>query len=281
MLSHSSILLVASKSDIASMNILNNLTELVDFEPTNLAFKGKEILFSKKLGAYLLVIDDELIRADYLEALPSSFTRLIFLSRHSSQSKLPSLLVHFPGNWTSDNSMGGKPRELSVADPEILKKFVMKLLQYRREEVIPREYEVGIEVTHHGPTINRACTFIEIGSDIENWKDSRVGMIVAKVIVESIGDLGSINISAKIGFGGPHYAPKFLSVIIRDPEIFIGHIAPKYVINELDEAMIRKAIERSMVPIDGALLDWKGLNSKQRKRIMGILEEIGLGYIKI
>jgi len=277
-----SVLLVASTRDIASMNILKHLCELVEFEPTDYVFAGKEILFSKTLGAYLLVIDGELITADFLEALPNEFNRILFLSRHSSQSRLPSLLVHFPGNWTHDNSMGGKPKKLSIADPKLHKMLVTTLYRYKQDGMIPPEYEVGIEVTHHGPTIEKACTFIEIGSDVENWKDPRVGKIVAEVVVESLRNIGRIKETvAKIGFGGPHYAPKFLNMLLSKSDILLGHIAPKYVADDLEKRIIQEAIDKSLVPIDGALIDWKGLNSAQRSRIIALLEELGMEYVRV
>ncbi|MCR8453490.1 MAG: hypothetical protein NDP13_00630 [Crenarchaeota archaeon] len=277
----SNILLVASKQDLASMNILNNLMELIDFEPTNIIFHGNRLLFSKTLNAYLLVIECDLIRADFLDELSDDFNRLIFLSKHASESKLPSLLVHFPGNWTADNSMGGRPEELSIADPEVLKEVAVRLYQYKHDGLIPEIYTIGIEVTHHGPTIGKACTFIEIGSDAESWKDPNAGRVIAEVIIDSVKNLKDKKGTAKLGLGGPHYGPKFWSILIHEKEILMGHIAPKYVIDDLNKDTIRKAVSKSLLPIDCALIDWKGLTSKQRTKLAQILAELGLIYRRI
>lgn len=263
------------------MNILRNLKELTDFEYTDSVFCDQKLLLSGDLGVYLIVIEGDLIRADFLEELPSNLNRLIFLSKHASESKIPCLLVHFPGNWTTDNSMGGKPRELSIADPEILKEIAMRLHQCKLDGLIPKGYQVGLEVTHHGPTINRACTFVEIGSDIESWENPHLGRIVAEAIIDSIRNLKPAKIKAKLGFGGPHYSPKFWSVLTNMEDVLIAHIAPKYVIDYLDRDIIKKAADKSLIPVDGVLLDWKGLTSQQRASLMQIFNELNLTHVRV
>jgi len=276
-----SIILVGSSKDPASMNIWKNLREIIDFEITELRFMDKPIYFCRELKIYGIVIDGDLIHAEILDDLPREFGRVLFLSKHASKKRVPSLLVHFPGNWTKDNSMGGKPRKLSIADPQLHKSLVIELSKRNAEGDVPSKYVVGIEVTHHGPTIDRACTFIEIGSSPDEWNDEKAGKIMAEVIVEAIKNLNMYsNMNAWVGFGGPHYAPKFFSILTSNP-ILLGHIAPKYVIDEVDKELLMMALERSLVQVEGAIIDWKGLKSQQRQRIISMLEELKVSYRRV
>jgi len=273
--------LVASSKDPASQNILENILDLESFEDTDISFSRGQIKIAKKIKAYLVLIDEDLIVAEFLENLPINARRLIFLSKHASVSKTPSLLVHFPGNWTMDNTMGGKPRSFSMADPALHRTLVMELSKKKADGTVPERYLVGIEVTHHGPTINKACTFIEIGSSIDEWKDKTAGHIIAETVLDAISLANKMSgLKSWLGFGGPHYAPKFYETL-REQNILLSHIAPKYVVDEIDEEVIRRAYEKSIIKPAGALIDWKGLKSKQRSKIIGILENIGLDYVRI
>jgi len=276
------LLIVASKSDPASMNILKELMELVEFEHTEVYAFGERLEYCRDIDSYLIVIEGDLIRTDFLQDINLDIDGLLFLSKHASEKGIPSLLVHFPGNWTEDASMGGSPRKLSVCDPILHKALVMSLYEKKSQGVIPDKYLVGIEVTHHGPTIDKASVFIEIGSSVQEWKDRRVGRIVAESVVDAVTRLPTMRGGeAYVGFGGPHYAPKFLNVLISDRSVLLGHIAPKYVIDSIDEAIVREAIEKSTVEIKKALIDWKGLRSSQRKKVLSILGDLGLSYQKI
>jgi len=277
------ILLVASARDPASMNIFENLRDLVDLEKLEERILGVETFYCGEIDNYLIIIGEDLIMADFLDNLPRIFNRLLFLSKHASESKMPSLLVHFPGNWTLDNSMGGEPRKLSIADPILHRALIDSLIKQKESGVIPENFTVGIEVTHHGPTLGRACTFIEIGSTIDEWKNQRVGRIVAECVIDSIRSIdkySSESFDTWIGFGGPHYAPKFFSLLLKE-RIMLGHLAPKYVADEIDDRMVREAFEFSLIRPKGALIDWKGLRSPQRKKIVSILENLGMSYSKI
>ncbi|RLG60436.1 hypothetical protein DRN86_02570 [Candidatus Geothermarchaeota archaeon] len=45
--------------------------------------------------------------------------------------------------------------------------------------------------------------------------------------------------------------------------------------------MIKQMIEKTYPQPNKALIDWKGLKSDQRGKIIGILDEIGIEYVKI
>lgn len=278
------VLLIASYKDPASINIRDNLFSLTDFTETKETLLDYPLLYSSEINAYLISIDKELIFSDFLDRLPSKFNRLLFLSKHASKSKIPALLLHFPGNWTDDVSMGGKPRTLSYSDPILHRLLLDELLKKQAQNYIPEKYEIGIEVTHHGPTINRSCTFIEIGSTLEEWNDKSAGKIIAEAIYVALKKLQQTHdntYSIAIGFGGPHYAPKFLQKLRENNNLAISHIAPKYIFDYIDNELVRQALEKTPTAVSSALIDWKGLKSKQRKRIIDILSELDINYERI
>ena len=43
-----------------------------------------------------------------------------------------------------------------------------------------------------------------------------------------------------------------------------------------NEDVLRQAVEKSTVKVDGFALDWKGLRGPQRQRIKALAEELGL-----
>lgn len=71
--------------------------------------------------------------------------RIIFLSRHTSKNPEPVLTVHVTGNF-DEAAFGGRPNELSKADPAMMQAVLKNLIRYA-----PDGYRAGYEVTHHGP----------------------------------------------------------------------------------------------------------------------------------
>lgn len=130
---------------------------------------------------------------------------------------------------------------------------------------------VSIEATHHGPTsLPVPVTFIEIGSDESAWVDDTLGKAVAKAVsfvLKSPSEGGE----GAIGVGGGHYSEKFTNLIIEG-DALIGHIIPKYAMNEgMDPSMFQACIQRSIIRCTKAYVDWKGTPSKYKEA----LKEIG------
>jgi D-aminoacyl-tRNA deacylase len=97
-------------------------------------------------------------------------------------------------------------------------------------------------------------------------------------VAREIDEKGGFKIAA--GFGGPHYAPSFTKKTL-ETEYAIGHIVPEYVYDKITVREIEMAVERSDEKVEYALIDWKGLNKKQRDMTVGYLEKVGLKWIKI
>jgi D-aminoacyl-tRNA deacylase len=248
--------IVASKKDLAGMNIINELRKL-----------------NPELDIYLT--DRELIYSDNLDKeLKCDF--IIFASKHKSIKHLKTLSIHSIGNW-SKAEFGGKDNIICKSNPQILKHFFQTL---EKNAKVISNYQVTMEVTHHGPFIEIPSLFIEVGSSKEEWQDIKACNIIAKTINDSINSFDYKQIKTALAIGGPHYSPNFNKIQLGE-EYAIGHIIPKYAL-PLKEYMVKEMISKSTEKIDYAILDWKGIgNSKERLNIVKILEKFNLKVIRI
>ncbi len=245
--------IVASKKDPAALNIIQNLKKLDCKLP--IYFTEKEIIFAENIN--------ETINADFL----------IFASKHQSQKEIKTLSVHAIGNWNKAE-FGGKAQTLCSTSSLILKNFFQTLNKTNN-----LDYEVSLEVTHHGPFVKTPCLFIEIGSTKKQWQDKKAGEIIAKTIIKSTKNQKKGKYKVAIGVGGPHYCSNFNQIQLEN-KFAISHIIPEYAF-PLKKQMIEQAISKTAEKIDCFLIDWKGLgNSKQRKNVLEILKEFDLETLK-
>ncbi len=197
----------------------------------------------------------------------------IVASRHSSKSGIPTLTCHSPGNF-SHISAGGNTRELAYA-PAIYLREALKLLKFKREEK-GINYEVSYECTHHGPTELRfPIMFVEVGSTEREWSDTNACMIVAEVILDLIENEPE-NVPTAIAFGGGHYCRKFSAI----EEYAIGHICPKYNLENIDSEMIEEMISKTIPRPSIAIAEKKGMG-KEKDRIIKLLKETDLELVII
>ncbi|MGQ4892516.1 MAG: D-aminoacyl-tRNA deacylase [Candidatus Njordarchaeia archaeon] len=271
--------IICSVKDPASMNIKNFLLEKLKWSETGEQFDGYNVLVNQDENIYLVTIKEDIIYSDYLSSLKLDTKRFIFASRHSSKTKMPSLHVHFTGNWGPNNPYGGKPRSLSVAEPVAAGFAFLKLVEMR-EKFDLKDFLVSYEVTHHGPTeIDIPMFFIELGSSEEQWRLKKPAEIIASIILEIAKYPIEVDRDVAIGFGGTHYAPSF-SRIVQKNRVFMSHMIPKHELDYLDSEMLEKMINRSSVRPTVAILDWKGMRSIQRKKVLTLLEETDLEIMK-
>jgi D-aminoacyl-tRNA deacylase len=269
--------IVTSDLDAASINIRNHLIRRFGFEKEadGHLFDGNPIYSSG--GIRLVSSKRELVDSDHVERNLKT-DMLIFASRHRSTAGKPALLVHCTGNWTGEAELGGRPYELAVAPASAMSEALLELaIQKTRANL--KEYEVTLECTHHGPTsMSTPLMFVELGSDEACWRNEVAGEAVADAIFRVAKGVGRRRTA--LGIGGPHYAPNFTRAINSSPEIAIGHIIPNYVLKDLRNDMIHKAIQRTLEKVELIILDWKGLRSEERELIRPLIEELKIETIK-
>lgn len=255
------VILFTSKNT-ASKNIAAVLIE-------KFGFKEKEKNKWEKNG--IEMIDTE---ADTVLDIPTDFETdyLLVLSSHKSKSGDKMLTAHFPGNW-NEARFGGKPKTLNTAYGSRLKILIRELMKSNKTG-----WPVLIEADHHGPTCNVPIMFVEIGSTGGEWSDETAALSVAEAVDKSL----SVNekFESSIGIGGGHYAREFTKMIL-ETEVAIGHIAPKYALDNLEFDVFRQAVEKNVEKISKVFILKESTNRKHKRKIEEFCSELNLEYIEI
>ena len=76
--------------------------------------------------------------------------------------------------------------------------------------------------------------------------------------------------------GGSHYNHVANKVMLKS-KFAVGHICAKHNLENLDESLIKVAMEKIIPKPKFVLLDWKGLG-KEKQRILDILEANNIEY---
>jgi D-aminoacyl-tRNA deacylase len=267
--------LVTSTEDTASQSIRTVLLDEFGFERTDDQFEGNPI-FRLDESTILITINQDMIHSGYLE---NHFDAEVFIycSRHRAASGTPALLVHSTGNFGSQADFGGNPRQLSVSAPSLVS-IALKSLQQQKIERSLSEFDVTLEVTHHGPTaMNTPLLFVELGSNEKYWRHEEGARLVATAVMNCIKE--PLTGEASIGFGGTHYARKFNKLVL-EKDVTIGHMAPKYALNEITTEVVSQMLNRSAQKITQAIIDWKGTNAENKAVLFPILEDLGIPVVR-
>lgn len=272
------ILLVASSKDPASMNIKERVLNKYPFAKTGEVYQENPLYSAEMNGKQiqLATLREEAVYAQNLLEHFKNVTLVIFLSRHSSQSGKPTLSVHTPGNF-SDAGLGGLARTLSIAPAKAMGDALKALDGFRTEMKL--NYDVSYECTHHGPSLDVPTMFIELGSSPKQWQDPNAAEAVAKAAVEAVINFQQSDQTAVLGIGGPHYNPKFTKMTLENEALF-GHMISKHALPNVNTEILRQCLQKTQEKVSHAILDWKGITSKDKPQILAALAEIKLEYKK-
>lgn len=273
------ILLVHSTRDIAGVNIAGSILQNYQFTKTTQTYQGNPVYAAEVNGNNISfvalkegTVDSQYLRDDFPEA-----KLVVFISRHSSQSGIPTLSVHTTGNF-GEAGLGGLPRTLSVAPAAAMQTALKALDRLNGERSLG--YEVSYECTHHGPSLNLPVMFVELGSSEPQWNDLDAAKAVGDAAMVAIaGCSGEVN-EAVLGVGGPHYNRKFTRMALAGEAVF-GHMIPKYAVAEADSAMISQCIKKTSKKVSLAILDWKGIKSEDKPKLLSALQDVGLPFKKV
>jgi D-aminoacyl-tRNA deacylase len=255
------IVVVATRTDPASINIAERLLELATWE-------DEGGLCHRFRNYRLVVLGEKLITLrgteERLKGMGLSPGLIVFASRHQAKDGTPRLCGHFSGN-SGEAVMGGSSRELAAAAPGALKSFILNLASDPIEG-----FEITVEATHHGPTdLSTPSFFAEIGSTETEWSNPEAG----NAVVRSILGLEDLSVPVFLGFGGGHYVNRQNRLLI-ETKIAFGHLFSNYQAEDLDHSIVYQAARKSGA--EGAYLDRKSLRSAEKKRISEALDEIGI-----
>jgi len=201
--------------------------------------------------------------------VPTDFEEpILVLSTHKSRTAGKMLTAHVPGNW-GDAGLGGEPRTLNIAPASRLKALLMEL----KKEGDRIGWPVSLEADHHGPTCDTPIMFVEIGNDEEQWQDEKAAEAVANAVMASLDNNSTYE--TVFGLGGGHYSRGFTKLVLESA-FAVGHIAPKYAIDAMDEEMFRQAVERNSERVVKVAVLKDETSAPQRQKINALAEAMGL-----
>ena len=168
-------------------------------------------------------------------------TEVIFPSRHAAASGKPSLTLHPIGvpqlNKAEKPPFGGKA---GFAPPPStrLSSWWKMLQEYVSGTELDEQFELTLEVTHHGPWLNVPAMFIEIGSTEKTWPNEEAAELLARIIADGMALDGKNNIGlwdekansgdlVLVTLGGGHYAPRANKLASMDG-VWLGHMLATY-----------------------------------------------------
>ena len=230
-------LLVASAPDEASLGQRDALLRLADWTEAG-TFQGAPAL--RHGDRTLVTIPDLHLHHDHVDREVESSLGfrpevVVFLSKHRSESRRPSLTVHPLGNLGAAD-FGGRPGEVVPTAPHLM----TEALRSVKREASGLEYSVTFEATHHGPFLECPAFFIEAGSSEREWRDPRA----AEALMRALLGLRPRSGPVSIGVGGGHYVPRISDVALARGVLF-GHMVSGHALPTLSDAMIDRLIART------------------------------------
>jgi D-aminoacyl-tRNA deacylase len=227
-------------------------------------------------NALLYIAPDSLLTLERLDEAYPDASSFIFLSKHRSDSQIPTLTCHCTGNF-SNNPYGGNPKEIAISYPSLQKAYLRAITTIGRE--VPT-YDIIIETTHHGPTsLKKPVLFVELGSSEKQWGDRNAARVICETLLAVLDN--GIERCKKIGvaLGGTHYPVKFNKLLLES-EFGLAAVASKHNLDAIDEKMLDQMIKKSVENVTHIVVDSKGLGS-HKGSIMKMAEKSGLEIYKV
>ena len=259
-----SALIVASKTDQASLNIAQNIIREAGLvrQPVS----GQWEIYQNIDGQpELVLINKELIYTEPAD-LPQEARPLVFVSKHRSNIDTPALTVHANGNLTSEALYGGQPEQVAIVEPFRIQAAISTISSEVNR--LGLGIEVTMEATHHGPTTFPVPTcFVEVGSGPAEWGDHVLGNIVAKAAIRAAHSTQHGSPTA-VGFGGTHYPAHYTKLNIEG-RYHIGHVVSRYSFDrQVSDRVLQDTFKKTVGGCQTGLVDWKGLKGEQRRSLL-------------
>ena len=269
--------LVASDQDLAGMTMTNYLLSSGEFASEGKKDYGESYRSPRHNNIELHISSGGLLNLENLDDLYPHAGVFIFLSKHKSDSRIPTLTCHCTGNFAANNAYGGRPRELAISYPSLQKKYLKAITDAWQK--VP-QYDITIEATHHGPTsLNKPVLFVELGSSEKQWTDNNAAAVICDTLLEMLDK--DIDYCDKVGIalGGTHYPTKFNKLLLES-KFGLAAVASKHNLQAVDEKILNQMAEKSIEEVTYIILDSKGLGN-QKDRIMKIAKKTQLELYEV
>lgn len=280
------VLIISSTEDPASTNIKKSLLEQTKWDEINIFYNNPVYRHSQMKNLIIITINDRLVKHENIDKevekkLNIKPKQAIYISRHTSKTKRPTLTTHPVGNY-GNAELGGKSKTLTLCSPKLMTHLLRVIKKNAKQENL--YHKICLEVTHHGPYLEIPVLFAEVGSDETEWKKQKPAEIIAKSLIEVFESYHyeedfPDNIPVLIGIGGGHYAPRFTDIIF-EKKVAFGHMIPAYQIEagNINNEILEKTIQ-STPNLYGAYIHRKSLKKPQIREYKNWFENIGIPVV--
>lgn len=266
--------LVASDQDLAGRTLIDSLRNNYGFE--RMPATASDLTSRRFANARLFVASTSLLQLEDLDVSYPKATAFVFLSKHKSDSKIPTLTCHCTGNF-GHNPFGGNPKQIGISYPSLQKSYLREMTN--ANESVP-DYQIVIEATHHGPTsLKKPLLFVELGSSEKQWADVNAANAICRSILHVIQEGPERCTKVGIALGGTHYPSKFNQVLLES-ELGLAAVASKHNLELIDDPMLEQMRSKSIESVTHIVLDAKGLGA-HKERIVRLAERSGLEVLSL
>ncbi|MDA0715494.1 MAG: hypothetical protein O2866_03825 [archaeon] len=254
----------------------------------------------------LWLLPDKILWEDHLDHRWESSTgeivrEVIFPSRHSAASGRPSLTLHPIGipqvRFDDDIVYGGKAGCAVPPNPRISEWWKLFHQTISNHPQLS-DFELTLEVTHHGPFLAAPSMFIEIGSTSETWGNLDAADFLSNIMIVGLGLNGSSEIGVwddstaheelvVMTLGGGHYAPRANHIGLL-PKVRVGHMLATYALpfgtQEHQDQQWKISLKSAFVSTKNAfphgrivcMIEKKAFKGWQRDLLKQYCEELGI-----
>ncbi len=197
----------------------------------------KRTCYAITVPNFLNITNEDVAKIE--QHLKENCSFLIIATHKSETQKQNTISIHHCGNYV-DNLFGGNPKSFSQTSSKIF--FSLYNLITTTDL---KDLQFFVEVTHHGPTIDRPLVFFEIGPNDSAYYNKDYQNIFLDFLKKHLKTLNSKpkTLNRYILIGAPHYLDqkmiedikqKFSIKYKENVENFcLTHIMPKYVQQDL------------------------------------------------
>jgi D-aminoacyl-tRNA deacylase len=275
------LVLVESLPDVASVGIATALRARPGWIQGRERFEDRPVWhFQHGPDVRLVTTAQHHIHAEGLDGQLSAAgirpDRIVFLSKHKSESGRPTLTAHPLGNYR-DAALGGRPRTLTPVHAPDFTHMLRCLDGARRRQGFPAE--VSYEVTHHGPYLDVPAFFVELGSSEAQWADPVGQAVLADAVTEFLGSRPG-PYPTVIGLGGGHYGPRFTEAALTK-EVHFAHLLPTYHAEPMEDPLpIVRELKRACPGAVGVYYHDGTLKKEKRERWLAAFASEGLPQVE-
>lgn len=237
------VLIAVNSADIASTNQADALREMGKWDSIP-SVEGHPSYSNQHARMWFLpdsILSEDFLAQRWNKSTGEKVSEIVFPSRHFAASGRPSLTLHPIGVTHLDTDQisqyGGKSGDAPPPSPR-LASWWQELLLLADSAELGLDFDVSLEVTHHGPWVTVPSLFIEVGSTSQTWGHKGAAALLADIIHRGLGldqgpgfgqwdpvfDAGS---PVLITLGGGHYAPRANSLGAENG-LRIGHMLATY-----------------------------------------------------